>query len=130
LPLEKACVLVVRLNTQASVSVGQWCMLLGSKTRVEFTKHIKINGPATVGPMENEMKKAIDKLILEYEQKISQEEILLDSIKKKNTIARHNEDIEAMGVYREEMRVSSSRQQAYIQAKADIDSLLDYLDNL
>ncbi len=72
------------------------------------------------------MKNEIKKLITEYESKIQDEEIVLDSIKTKNRKARHNSDRDTMSQLRIERVAADAKKQAYTQAKADLDSLLDY----
>jgi len=73
------------------------------------------------------MKNAIEKLIKEYEIKIDNEEKKLSAIKKENSTARRNGDEKTMFIMTEERQIADARRQAYVQAKADINSLFDYL---
>lgn len=72
------------------------------------------------------MESAIKKLLEEYRRKISDEEIILEKIRLNNRDARHYGNEEEMRQLRLERVSALARMQAYVQAKADIDSLLDY----
>lgn len=72
------------------------------------------------------MKYQIAKLMCEYEAKIVQCDVMLDDIKKANTKARHDYIKVAMREYQVDRVLWDARKQAYIQAKTDFDSLLDF----
>jgi hypothetical protein len=71
------------------------------------------------------MKDRIEKLIREYSRKIQMCDDKLESISADNRTARKNGDENLMQIYREERREWESRRAAYIQARVDIDSILD-----
>lgn len=74
------------------------------------------------------MKSRIEKLIAEYNKKIAMCDKTLNLTKKDNIVARRDGDEELMQVYREERREWEARKGAYVQAKADIESFLDFCE--
>jgi len=73
------------------------------------------------------MESEIIKLIKEYDSKIAAEEKVIWTIRGQNAEARRKKDRIRMEELRLERVVADARKQAYIQAKYDIDSLLDHL---
>ena len=73
------------------------------------------------------MKKRIEKLIAEYDKKIAMCDKSLKMTADHNRIARKEGNTDLMEIYREERIEWESRKGAYVQAKADIDSLLDFI---
>ncbi|KZX78291.1 hypothetical protein A3715_28345 [Oleiphilus sp. HI0009] len=72
------------------------------------------------------MKKEIQRFIDEYERKRTDCDKLLEAINKEISIARRNEKDDSD--LRQERMLILAKQQAYIQRKADFDSLLDYAE--
>lgn len=72
------------------------------------------------------MHKAIEKLIAEYESKINDQDVLISHYKE--TIRDKCRTYKDPYFDRLESARADARRMAYIQAKVDIESLLDYLD--
>ena len=73
------------------------------------------------------MESEIIKLIKEYDSKIAAEEKVIWTIRGQSAEARREKDRKRVEELRLERVVADARQQAYVQAKYDIDSLLDHL---
>ena len=76
---------------------------------------------------ENHIKNRIKKMITEYTVKIATCEKTLKQIKEQKINARQQGDVELMQDLRVSRKEWDAKKTAYIQAKADIDSLLDFL---
>lgn len=75
------------------------------------------------------MKFSIEKLLEEYEFKITNCDKLIYIAQVRLKEARKSNDDVMRGLLSKEIAVKNAQRQAYIQAKSDIDSLLDYIDN-
>lgn len=72
------------------------------------------------------MKKHIEKLIAEYDVKIADCDTQINGLKKDKKLFRKKHWQLKLDDCRAEMYIKQVQRQAYIQAKSDIDSLLDY----
>jgi hypothetical protein len=70
---------------------------------------------------------AIEKLIEEYEIKISNCEILLAGQQINFRAARKSNDDTMRGILSKEIAIKNAQKTSYMQAKSDIESLLDYV---
>tara|TARA_R110002096_G_scaffold215109_1_gene402856 strand:- start:33 stop:254 length:222 start_codon:yes stop_codon:yes gene_type:complete len=73
------------------------------------------------------MKEAIEYLIEQYKQKEKDCDTLLSVIAKRITEYRRSGDEISIQTQRREQAILFAQRQAYVQARADIDSLIDYL---
>ncbi len=76
------------------------------------------------------MKKAIKHLIQEYNNKINDRDVLLNNCSRTRRDLRHKGHTKGCEYesISKEMAVLNAQKQAYVQAKADIDSLFDFID--
>ena len=70
----------------------------------------------------------IGKLLVEYQLKINDCETLLDHKHELIGKNRHEKNLENVAALRKEQAIIRAQKQAYVQAKADIDSLIDYVN--
>jgi hypothetical protein len=75
----------------------------------------------------SELEKEINKLLSQYKLKIEIAESSIESIRKATVQARRNDDKDEMEYLAKERAAKSAQLNAYIQAKSDIDGLIDYL---
>lgn len=71
------------------------------------------------------MEEAIRKLLAEYDRKIDVCDQQLDDSLLRKHAARHRDDPDSVGDELKTQAIVNAQKQAYIQAKCDIDSLLD-----
>jgi len=69
----------------------------------------------------------ISKLLVEYQLKINDCDTLLDHKYGLIGKSRHEKNHENVAALRKEQAIIRAQKQAYVQAKADIDSLIDYV---
>jgi len=74
------------------------------------------------------MKNSIEKLINEYAMKIQMCDKVIHGLEETKRIARREKFIEDSKRIRGELQVVYAQRQSYVQAKVDIDSLLDNLE--
>lgn len=73
------------------------------------------------------MQSEINKLLAEYQLKINSCDTKLDHITNSIRKSRRADDYDAIADLRKEQSIIDARKQAYTQASADIESLLDYV---
>lgn len=74
-----------------------------------------------------QIKKEIEKQISDYEQKIAECDVLIDGLKAERRLFRSYNDTNSVKSVSKELAVKQAQRQAYVQAKSDFDSLLDFL---
>ena len=74
-----------------------------------------------------EMQTEINKLLVEYQLKINDCDTLLNQKYGLIGESRHAKNNDLVASLRKEKAIIEARKQAYVQAKHDIDSLIDYL---
>ena len=75
----------------------------------------------------SKLEKEINKLLAQYKIKIEIAESSIESIRKATCEARKQNDKDEMEYLAKERAIKSTQLNAYIQAKSDIDGLIDYL---
>ena len=73
------------------------------------------------------MQDRVKKLIDDYNKKITNCDKMLNDIESKKASARAAEDKKEVSSLNSELKLIYASRQAYVQAKFDIDSLLDFL---
>ena len=73
------------------------------------------------------MKTEIEKLKTDYELKIKNCDILIDHTSESIKTYRSKDNKDLINSFRKDRAIEQAKRQAYVQAKYDFDSLLDYV---